>query len=50
MQKIKSLFNPLFFIVIIFIICSFWILKNIKPTELINDITEENSANTEEQI
>ena len=44
MQKFRSLLKPLFFVVIVFLICSVWIFKNIRPMELINDIIEEKSG------
>ncbi len=50
MQKIQSIFKPLFFIGVIFVICSIWILKNIRPMELINDIVKEKSTEAETQI
>jgi hypothetical protein len=50
MQKLRSLFKPLFLIVIIFLICSIWIFKNIKPIELINDIVKEKSGDTVKKV
>ena len=48
MKILKSLLKPLFFVGLIFVICSIWIFKNIRPMELINDIVKD-KANSHEK-
>jgi len=47
MKNLKLLFKPLFFVGLIFVICSIWIFKNIRPMELINDIVKDKASSHE---
>ena len=47
MKILKSLLKPLFFVGLIFVICSIWIFKNIRPMELINDIVKDKTNSYE---